>query len=250
MAGKSMSEGHVQENSQESREENSEAIKHRPIRSYVLRQGRLTAGQSRALENGMPKFGIEYTAKILDLATIFNRNESKKILEIGFGMGETTAHIAQHSPALDFLGVEVHTPGVGALLKLIEELALTNVRVIQHDVVEVLNNMLVDASLDGVHIFFPDPWHKKRHHKRRLIQAEFIKLLCSKLKVGAYLHVATDWQEYAEWVLEILQAEPLLNNTAVDYAEKPAYRPLTKFENRGIKLGHGVWDLVFIRNAI
>ncbi len=241
---------------QEITQENTESLKHRPIRSFVLRQGRLTAGQARALESGLPKFGIEYTAKMLDLTAVFNRSESKKILEIGFGMGETTAHIAQHAPELDFLGVEVHTPGVGALLKLIEELALTNVRVIQHDVVEVLNNMLADASLDGVHIFFPDPWHKKRHHKRRLIQAEFVKLLCSKLKVGAYLLVATDWQEYAEWVLEILQAEPLLNNTAHDnlttapYAEKPTYRPLTKFENRGIKLGHGVWDLVFTRIAI
>lgn len=234
---------------------NLEALKHRPIRSFVLRQGRLTVGQARALESSLPKFGVEYVPNMLDLNQTFARSESKKILEIGFGMGETTAHIAQHAPELDFLGVEVHTPGVGALLKLIEELALTNIRVIQHDVVEVLNDMIVDASLDGVHIFFPDPWHKKRHHKRRLIQAEFVKLLCSKLKVGGYLHVATDWQEYAEWVLEILQAEPLLKNTATEnlstapYAEKPAYRPLTKFESRGIKLGHGVWDLVFTRNA-
>lgn len=225
----------------------TEELKHRPIRSFVLRQGRLTVGQARALESGLPKFGVEYAPKMVDLAQVFGRVDSKKILEIGFGMGETTAHIAQHAPEVDFLGAEVHTPGVGALLKLVEELALTNVRVIQHDVVEVLNNLIADASLDGVHIFFPDPWHKKRHHKRRLIQAEFVKLLCSKLKVGGYLHVATDWQEYAEWVLEILQAEPRLKNTAADYAEKPAYRPLTKFENRGIKLGHGVWDLIFTR---
>ena len=225
----------------------TEELKHRPIRSFVLRQGRLTVGQARALESGLPKFGVEYAPKTINLTQIFGRTDSKKILEIGFGMGETTAHIAQNAPELDFLGAEVHTPGVGALLKLVEELALTNVRIIQHDVVEVLNNMIADASLDGVHIFFPDPWHKKRHHKRRLIQAEFVKLLCSKLKAGGYLHVATDWQEYAEWVLEIFQAEPLLKNTAIDYAEKPAYRPLTKFENRGIKLGHGVWDLVFTR---
>ena len=231
----------------------TEELKHRPIRSFVLRQGRLTVGQARALESGLPKFGVEYAPQLIDLAQIFERSDSKKVLEIGFGMGETTAHIAQHAAEIDFLGVEVHTPGVGALLKLIEELALTNVRVIQHDVVEVLNNMIADASLDGVHIFFPDPWHKKRHHKRRLIQADFVKLLCSKLKLGGYLHVATDWQEYAEWVLAVLQAEPLLKNTAVGaldgepYAEKPAYRPLTKFENRGIKLGHGVWDLVFNR---
>lgn len=217
------------------------------IRSFVLRQGRLTKGQERALETGWPQFGIDYVESNLDLIQVFGRSESKKILEIGFGMGESTAKIAQILPDSDFLAVEVHTPGVGGLLKLIQELALTNIRIIRHDVVEVLENMLPDASLDGVHIFFPDPWHKKRHHKRRLIQAGFIKLLCSKLKSGAYIHVATDWQEYAEWVLEVLKAEVQLKNTAADYAEKPSYRPLTKFENRGIKLGHGVWDLVFIR---
>lgn len=219
----------------------------RRIRSFVLRQGRLTKGQARALEIGFPIFGITYAPLMLDLNAEFNRDDSKKILEIGFGMGETTAKIAQTLSDHDFLAAEVHTPGVGALLKLIDELALTNVRVIQHDVVEVLQKMLPDASLDGVHVFFPDPWHKKRHHKRRLIQAEFVKLLCSKLKTGGYLHVATDWQEYAEWVLEVLTAEPALQNTAQDYAVKPSYRPLTKFENRGIKLGHGVWDLVFVR---
>ncbi|MFA7349800.1 MAG: tRNA (guanosine(46)-N7)-methyltransferase TrmB [Methylotenera sp.] len=219
----------------------------RRIRSFVLRQGRLTKGQARALETVFPRFGITYSPELLDLNATFNRTGSKKILEIGFGMGETTAKIAQTLPDCDFLAAEVHTPGVGALLKLIEELALTNIRVIQHDVVEVLQNKLADASLDGVHIFFPDPWHKKRHHKRRLIQAEFVKLLCSKLKVGGYLHVATDWQEYAEWVLDVLSVEPQLQNTADSYAVKPAYRPLTKFENRGIKLGHGVWDLVFTK---
>lgn len=222
-------------------------VAQRRIRSFVLRQGRLTKGQARALETVFPTFGISYKPELLNLNDQFNRADSKKILEIGFGMGETTAKIAQTLPECDFLAAEVHTPGVGALLKLIDELALTNIRVIQHDVVEVLQNMLADGSLDGVHIFFPDPWHKKRHHKRRLIQAEFVKLLCSKLKVGGYIHVATDWQEYAEWVLEVLNAEPQLKNTAKDYAEKPAYRPLTKFENRGIKLGHGVWDMVFKR---
>lgn len=219
----------------------------RRIRSFVLRQGRLTKGQARALETVFPKFGISYKPELLDLNKQFNRADNKKILEIGFGMGETTAKIAETLPESDFLAAEVHTPGVGALLKLIDELALTNIRVIQHDVVEVLQNMLADGSLDGVHIFFPDPWHKKRHHKRRLIQAEFVKLLCAKLKAGGYIHVATDWQEYAEWVLEVLNAEPQLKNTAKDYAEKPVYRPLTKFENRGIKLGHGVWDMVFKR---
>ena len=229
-----------------------ENTQHRRIRSFVLRQGRLTKGQERALETGWPNYGVDYRQTMLDLSQLFGRSDSKKILEIGFGMGDATAQIAQTLPEVDFLAVEVHTPGVGSLLKLIQEQALTNIRIVQHDAVEVLQNMLPDASLDGVHIFFPDPWHKKRHHKRRLIQAEFIKLLCGKLKTGGYLHVATDWQEYAEWVLEVLCAEPQLKNTAAKendgYAEKPEYRPLTKFENRGLKLGHGVWDLVFTRN--
>ena len=225
---------------------------HRRIRSFVLRQGRLTKGQAHALETVWPQFGIEYTENLLDLNQVFGRHDflikpHKKILEIGFGMGESTAKIAQTLPDCDFVAVEVHTPGVGSLLKLIEESSIQNIRIIQHDVVEVLQQMIADNSLDGVHIFFPDPWHKKRHHKRRLIQADFLKLLCTKLKVGAYIHVATDWQEYAEWVLDALKAEPQLQNTAQDYAEKPSYRPLTKFENRGIKLGHGVWDLVFTR---
>ncbi len=220
---------------------------HRRIRSFVLRQGRLTKGQERALETGWPKFGVEYASQGIDLDKIFGRKDSKKILEIGFGMGDATAKIAQTLPGCDFLAVEVHTPGVGSLLKFTEELALTNIRIIQHDAVEVLQHMIPDNSLDGVHIFFPDPWHKKRHHKRRLIQAEFVKLLCQKLKQGGYIHVATDWQEYAEWVLEVLRVEPQLKNTAQDYAEKPSYRPLTKFENRGLRLGHGVWDMVFLR---
>jgi tRNA (guanine-N7-)-methyltransferase len=224
-----------------------EELKQRRIRSFVLRQGRLTKGQEKALMEQWPRFGLEYKPERIDLPAIFSRADSPKILEIGFGMGETTAKIAKTLPEKDFLGVEVHTPGVGALLKLIDELSIPNIRIIQHDAVDVLNHMLPDASLDGVHIFFPDPWHKKRHHKRRLIQPEFVQLLCAKIKPGGYLHVATDWQEYAEWVLEVLQAEPMLKNTAQEYAEKPAYRPLTKFENRGIKLGHGVWDLVFSR---
>ena len=243
---RAMNELNPKENTQIDTAEANDASQRR-IRSFVLRQGRLTKGQARALETVFPKFGITYKPELLDLAAQFGRADSKKILEIGFGMGETTAKIAQTLPECDFLAAEVHTPGVGALLKLIDESALTNIRVIQHDVVEVLQNMLPEASLDGIHIFFPDPWHKKRHHKRRLIQAEFVKLLCTKLKSGAYIHVATDWQEYAEWVLEVLSAEPQLQNTAKDYAEKPGYRPLTKFENRGIKLGHGVWDMVFTR---
>ncbi len=225
--------------------EESEDPTKRKIRSFVLRQGRLTPAQERAFESGWPVYGLEYQKSLIDINQTFGRAETKKVLEIGFGMGDATAKIAQTLPDHDFLAVEVHAPGVGALLKLIQEADIGNIRIIQHDAVEVLNNMLADASLDGVHIFFPDPWHKKRHNKRRLIQAEFVKLLCSKLKVGAYLHVATDWEEYAEWVLEVLQAAPFLKNTAETYAEKPSYRPLTKFENRGIKLGHGVWDLVY-----
>jgi tRNA (guanine-N7-)-methyltransferase len=231
----------------EDKAQQQEQLRNRPIRSFVLRQGRLTDAQQRAIDVGMPVFGVAYTPQPLNLKALFGRAESPKILEIGFGMGETTARIAQSQPERDFLGIEVHTPGVGSLLKQIGELELTNLRIIQHDAVEVLNHMIKDASLDGVHIFFPDPWHKKRHHKRRLIQAGFVKLLCSKLKAGAYIHVATDWQEYAEWVMEILLAEPELENTAQGYAPKPDYRPLTKFENRGIKLGHGVWDLIFRR---
>jgi tRNA (guanine-N7-)-methyltransferase len=219
----------------------------RRIRSFVLRQGRLTKGQERALETAWPIFGVDYSAQPLDMVKTFGRADSPKILEIGFGMGDATAKIAQTLAHCDFLAVEVHTPGVGSLLKLMQEGDINNIRIVQHDAVEVLQNMVPDQSLDGVHIFFPDPWHKKRHHKRRLIQAEFVKLLCTKLKVGAYLHVATDWQAYAEWVLEVLSNESSLKNTAADYAAKPDYRPLTKFENRGIKLGHGVWDLIFVR---
>ncbi|HZV98473.1 MAG TPA: tRNA (guanosine(46)-N7)-methyltransferase TrmB [Methylophilaceae bacterium] len=219
----------------------------RPIRSFVLRQGRLTEAQQRAIDTSMPIFGVAYAPQPLNLDELFGRSESPKILEIGFGMGETTARIAQSQPGSDFLGIEVHTPGVGSLLKQINELSLKNLRLIQHDAVEVLNHMIADASLDGIHIFFPDPWHKKRHHKRRLIQKGFVGLLSRKLKSGGYLHMATDWQEYAEWAMEILQAEPMLENTVEAYSPKPDYRPLTKFENRGIKLGHGVWDLIFRR---
>jgi tRNA (guanine-N7-)-methyltransferase len=227
--------------------EEAEEPTKRKIRSFVLRQGRLTPAQERAFDAGWPVYGLDYQKQPIDLAQTFKRAGSQKVLEIGFGMGDATAKIAQTLPDVDFLAVEVHAPGVGALLKLIQENDIRNIRIIQHDAVEVLQNMLPEASLDGVHIFFPDPWHKKRHHKRRLIQAEFVQLLCSRLKKGAYLHVATDWQEYAEWVLEVLSAESQLKNTAKDYAEKPDYRPLTKFENRGIKLGHGVWDLVFTK---
>lgn len=219
---------------------------HRAIRSFVLRQGRLTPAQQRAVATLLPVYGIPYAAEPLDLDLAFGRRAAK-ILEIGFGMGAATAQIAAANPDQDYLGIEVHTPGVGNLLKLMQEQGLTNLRVIQHDAVEVLRNMIVDGALDGVHIFFPDPWPKKRHHKRRLLQAEFVALLCSKLKAGGYLHFATDWEEYAQWTLELLGAERLLVNTAQDYAARPEYRPLTKFEQRGLNLGHGVWDLIFRR---
>ncbi len=218
----------------------------RHIRSYVLRQGRVSSAQQRAHETLLPRYGVAYRESLMDLEQIFGR-AAPKILEIGFGMGETTAEIAAAQPENDYLGVEVHTPGVGSLLKQIDARALTNVRIIQHDVVEVLRHMIAPGALDGVHIFFPDPWPKKKHHKRRLIQTPLIHLLAEKLKPGGVLHTATDWHEYAEQILAVLSAEPVLANTATDYAERPGYRPLTKFENRGLKLGHGVWDILFRR---
>ena len=219
---------------------------HRPIRSYVLRQGRVTSAQQRAHEELLPRFGVPFSSSFLDLDRVFGRT-APRILEIGFGMGETTADIASQHTDTDYLGVEVHTPGVGGLLKRIAALGLANVRVIQHDAVDVLEGMIALASLDGVHVFFPDPWPKKRHHKRRLIQPAFVSLLAARMKPGAYLHVATDWEDYAQWILQTLSGEPLLANTAAAYAPRPEHRPLTKFETRGLKLGHGVWDVVFRR---
>ena len=221
-------------------------LRDRHIRSFVLRQGRVSTAQQRCLDALMPRYGIPYAAEILSLDETFGRN-APKILEIGFGMGEPTAFIARNHPQNDYLALEVHTPGVGSLLKQIDEQSITNLRVMQHDAVEVMRDMLADSVLDGVHIFFPDPWHKARHNKRRLIQPPFISQLVRKIKPGGYIHAATDWQDYAEQILAVLNAEPLLKNTTEGYAEKPAYRPLTKFENRGLKLGHGVWDLVFKR---
>jgi tRNA (guanine-N7-)-methyltransferase len=212
----------------------------------VLRQGRVSNAQQRAHETLLPRYGIAYSDSLLDLEQVFGR-AAPKILEIGFGMGETTAAIAAAHPENDYLGIEVHTPGVGSLLKQIEARALTNLRIIQHDAVEVLRQMIAPGSVDGIHIFFPDPWPKKRHHKRRLIQAPLVDLLAEKLKPGGYLHAATDWHEYAEQILAVLRASPSLANTAADYAPRPAYRPQTKFETRGLKLGHGVWDIVFKR---
>jgi tRNA (guanine-N7-)-methyltransferase len=218
----------------------------RSIRSYVLRQGRVTAAQASAVERLMPVYGIAYSPAGLGLEEVFGRR-APKILEIGFGMGETTAAIARAHPGIDYLGIEVHTPGIGALLRRVEALGLTNVRVIQHDAVEVIDRMIAPGALDGVHVFFPDPWPKKRHHKRRLLQPEFVHLLATRMKPGAYLHAATDWEDYATQMLEVLSAEPLLENTATAFAPRPEGRPLTKFETRGTLLGHGVWDLVFRR---
>ncbi len=216
----------------------------RSIRSFVLRQGRLSNAQQRAHETLLPVFGIAYQPQLIDLDQAFGRI-APKILEIGFGMGETTAAIALAHAQNDYLGIEVHTPGVGSLLKQIGELNLANVRIIQHDAVEVLEKMIAPASLDGAHIFFPDPWPKKRHHKRRLIQEPLVALLASRIKAGGYVHAATDWQEYAEHILAVLSAEPALENSAQGFAPRPDTRPQTKFESRGLKLGHGVWDIVF-----
>ena len=266
------------------------------IRSFVLRAGRLTAGQQRALDELGPQFLISFAAQPLNWdATFASANSATatasttdpsrpRILEIGFGMGETTAAIAQLRPEDDFLAIEVHLPGVGALLKRVGELGLTNLRLIRHDAVEVLEHMIEANSLDGIHIYFADPWHKKRHHKRRLIQQQFVALLATRIKPGGYLHLATDWHNYAEQMLLVLNREASLQNTSTEsirietftradvvdsgvdgpsskneftpslsdlednhpgYAERPSYRPVTKFENRGVRLGHGVWDLVY-----
>lgn len=209
-----------------------------------MRAGRTTEGQARALAELGPRFVLPFATAPLDAAQAFGR-QAPVVLEIGFGMGDATAKIAQALPDTDFIGCEVHEPGVGALLKQIGERGLNNLRLIRHDAVEVLEHMIPPASLAGVHIFFPDPWHKKRHHKRRLIQPSFVSLVASRLAPGGYLHCATDWQPYAEQMLAVLGEDTSLENTADGYAERPAYRPLTKFENRGLKLGHGVWDLVF-----
>ena len=216
------------------------------IKSYVRRAGRTTTGQAKALEDLGPRYVLDYRAALLDTAAAFGR-AAPLILEIGFGMGEATAHIAGVRPGDNFLCCEVHEPGVGALLKRIGEQGIENIRILQHDAVEVLEHMLAPDMLDGVHIFFPDPWHKKRHNKRRLIQPPLVARLAARLKPGGYIHCATDWQPYAEQMLAVLSAEPLLANNAPGYAPKPDYRPLTKFENRGLRLGHGVWDLVFTR---
>ena len=226
--------------------DNESAVRRDHIRSFVLRQGRVSNAQQRYHDEGMPCWGIPYAPVPLDLNAVFGR-ASGKFLEIGCGMGETTATIAAAHPENDYLGIEVHTPGVGSLLKEIATRELTNLRVIQHDAVEVVRDMIPPGSLAGIHVYFPDPWPKKRHHKRRLIQPPFVSLLASRLAPGGYLHCATDWEEYAQQMLEVLGGEPTLENTAAGFAPRPAWRPQTKFETRGLRLGHGVWDVLFRR---
>ncbi len=230
------------------------------IRSFSGRRGHFTSGQKSAYETLLPRYGIGFRNEPLDPFKAFGR-QAPLVLEIGFGMGETTAAIAQANPDINYLGVEVYPAGVGALLRRIEEHSLNNIRIIQHDAIEVLNHMLVPDSLDAVHVFFPDPWPKARHHKRRLIRPDLVSLIASRLRAGASLHCATDWAHYALQMLSVLSASPLLQNTApptvlaenIDqargFAPRPAYRPVTKFEKRGLGLGHGVWDLVFRRHS-
>ena len=222
----------------------------RAIRSFVRRAGRITTGQTKAFANLGPQFLLSHQTHAIDADACFGPDLKGQalVLEIGFGMGEATAHIAQVMPQTRFLCCEVHEPGVGALLKRIGEQGLRNIRIVAHDAVEVMRDMIAPESLDGVHLFFPDPWHKKRHHKRRLVQPPLVHQLALRLKPGGYIHMATDWLPYAEQMVQVLSAEPLLTNTSQHpegWADKPHYRPLTKFENRGLRLGHGVRDLVF-----
>ncbi|CAG1009660.1 tRNA (guanine-N(7)-)-methyltransferase [Burkholderiales bacterium] len=218
----------------------------RPVRSYVLRQGRLSPAQARALDTLAPRYCLPYSREPVDFARVFGRR-APVVLEIGCGMGETTAAIAHAHPETDFVGIEVHGPGVGAILNRIEQAPLANLRVIQHDAVEVVDAMIPPGSLAGIHVYFPDPWPKKRHHKRRLLKPGFVHALASRLAPGGYLHAATDWAPYAGEILAVFESEPLLANTAQRYAPRPAWRPLTKFEARGLALGHEVVDILFRR---
>ncbi|TCT11034.1 tRNA (guanine-N(7)-)-methyltransferase [Paralcaligenes ureilyticus] len=216
------------------------------IRSFVHRRSHITPGQKEALDSLMPLWALPYRAAVLEFDKVFGRHAAT-ILEIGFGMGETTEKIATTRSGDNFLGVEVFNAGVGALLKRIEACGLQNIRIIQHDAVEVVRDMIAPDSLAGIHIYFPDPWPKSRHHKRRLIQPPFIDLLASRLAPGGYIHCATDWENYAQQMLAVLGAEPRLKNSCEGYAPRPDFRPQTKFETRGLRLGHGVWDLIFTR---
>lgn len=227
-------------------EETTDTTKHRPIRSFVVRAGRMSPKQERGLTEGMARHGVAYAPALLDFAKTFSRS-GPTIMEIGSGMGTTTAEIAAAHADTNYLAVEVHPPGVGSLCNLLDDQSLVNVKVIQHDAVEVLNHMIAPGSLAGIHIYFPDPWHKARHNKRRLVQPALVALLASRLAPDGYLHLATDWVPYAEHMLEVISAEPLLKNTSTDYAPRPSWRPETKFERRGIKLGHEVRDLLFMK---
>ena len=220
----------------------------RKIRSYVKREGRMTKGQARAMEVYWPTMGLEHDMGRLDLTQVFGR-EAPVVLEIGFGMGKSLVEMAAAEPEKNFIGIEVHGPGVGACLMYAEELGVTNLRVFEHDAVEILADCIPDATLDRVQLYFPDPWHKKRHHKRRIVQPEFIESVRNKLKMGGVFHMATDWEHYAEHMLEEMSEAPGFTNTAEkDFVPRPDFRPLTKFEARGQRLGHGVWDLIFARN--
>lgn len=220
------------------------------VKSYVKREGRLTKGQGRALETYWPEMGVEYTGEALDLIDTFGR-KAPVVLEIGFGMGKSLVEMAANDPDKDFFGIEVHRPGVGACLQDAGELGLQNLRVMEHDAVEVLKHMIPDGSLARLQLFFPDPWHKTRHHKRRIVQKEFAELVRTKLAIGGHFHMATDWEPYAEYMAEVMNAAPGYANTATDgdYIPRPDYRPITKFETRGQRLGHGVWDLIYERTA-
>ena len=224
----------------------TDQLQHRPLRTFVLRQGRLTSGQKLALASQWPIVGVEFKDSPIDFDEVFARS-APTTLEIGFGNGDSLAQMAKQAPERNFFGIEVHRPGVGHLLHLVEEYELSNVRAMHHDAVEIINKMIPENSLDRIQIFFPDPWHKTRHNKRRIVQLEFVALLATKLQRGGVLHLATDWQHYAVQMLKVMTAAPAYKNQSPDgsYAERPDYRPLTKFENRGLKLGHGVWDLLF-----
>jgi len=233
-------------------QDDSKDIQNFRIRSFALRQGRLSQAQQNAIEALWPKYGLEVTnepaEKFLDFNQVFGR-EAPTIVEIGFGMGKSLAEMAEANPDQNYIGIEVHRPGVGALLKLIGEKGLTNIRIFNHDAIEVLEKCIPKDSLTGLYLFFPDPWHKKRHHKRRIVQAEFAQSIAKHLKPGGHFHMATDWEDYAEHMMDVMSVAEHYRNTAGDkaYTPRPDYRPLTKFEQRGHRLGHGVWDLIFER---
>lgn len=228
--------------------ENNQEVAHiRRIKSYVLREGRLTTGQERAIKDLWPVWGVEYQEALINPAVLFNRDNAPLTVEIGFGMGKSLVEMAGNAPERNFIGIEVHTPGIGACLADIRDHEITNLRIVHHDAVEVFNNMIPDGSVDTLQLYFPDPWHKARHHKRRIVKQEFLDMVIPKLKQGGVIHMATDWENYAEQMLEVLSGDARLENMSADgtYVPRPDFRPLTKFELRGQRLGHGVWDLMF-----